>query len=863
MKISITLLGVFVASFYLFFSCSNVKHTSHDVSSTDKHHKFRTLASVANITMDNALATPITPRRGTNVEVLLDNNEAFQSKLDLINNARQTIHMVYFIFSTDHSTSKIADALIRAAQRGVRVKIIVDYTTNYSNLDFFRMLEKKGGRRKGQNMIQVRFYNRPTINIIQDAIYITSPCKGVRFGTKACVKAKKRLTRRIMEQAKSSSWGNDAFISNLGTKYSRMFLSGFYSKNDKLLAKAFFEGQQLDVGQLMGSGGQDGKKLTKEEKEGLKEIFKMYYRSKVGNFAERITNKLKLVVASIKYKDTVPGFLNTIRSVFPFEMPGITSSKGSEWSYIDDYTHHKLLVADNRHIQLGGRNLENSYHMDPSKLIHKYTFMDTDVLVDTQDIIENGKRYGGAKYVVASYMELFRYKRMLASISDIEKHAPNELLANIDLYKESENKCLKSMNLKAITPELPPAIINKYQKCVNRNFHPVDKAERIAKLETQMYEKIAKLRQYHARSYDNVKRKMLRKRFKVDLRGGRMLYLENLPYDRTEETEEDSADDMATLIEPYERQRTFGAYDIRVRHGFEGKYIHKVIQNALDNICLQSQREGRRLQVVFHNAYVLPPGGILRSLRRMADGTLGGAAVGRGGYVDCSKVTVKFLTNSLETTDLGIINIFAQNSMQTFFNYVAQVKRKGNPRSAKFEYHEYKPFSKTDPKKNVSLHSKVYVIGDDIFIGSANLDARSYMMDTNNGFYFQNVPRFVSQYLEHLDDNVLGSGWTTERTSFYENLTVKALKKENDKNLKEMIDKYKMQEFDGKFGLDLAKITMDAMDILEKVRVLTDETIRLNAKHDISWKHNAGWFIDEVFRSRGPEDLLNVFLRRL
>ena len=83
------------------------------------------------------------------VDILMDNNEAFDSKLEIIRNAKQTLNLVYFIYATDHSTSHLSKELIKAAKRGVKVQILVDYITNYSNLDFFKMLEREGSQGAG------------------------------------------------------------------------------------------------------------------------------------------------------------------------------------------------------------------------------------------------------------------------------------------------------------------------------------------------------------------------------------------------------------------------------------------------------------------------------------------------------------------------------------------------------------------------------------------------------------------------------------------------------------------------------------------------------------------------------------------
>jgi hypothetical protein len=40
---------------------------------------------------------------------------------------------------------------------------------------------------------------------------------------------------------------------------------------------------------------------------------------------------------------------------------------GRDWDYITDYQHHKLLLVDGMRLQLGGRNVEDSYLCSPTR----------------------------------------------------------------------------------------------------------------------------------------------------------------------------------------------------------------------------------------------------------------------------------------------------------------------------------------------------------------------------------------------------------------------------------------------------------------------------------------------------------------
>lgn len=114
------------------------------------------------------------------ITIQTDNDLSFHSKLELIDSAKDSIKMIYFIYNNDYTSSFITKKLIEAAERGVKVEILLDYMTNYSRLDFYSMVEnqarlrsKKAGT-KGK--IEFRFYNRPSKSMILTAGLITTGC---------------------------------------------------------------------------------------------------------------------------------------------------------------------------------------------------------------------------------------------------------------------------------------------------------------------------------------------------------------------------------------------------------------------------------------------------------------------------------------------------------------------------------------------------------------------------------------------------------------------------------------------------------------------------------------------------------------
>ena len=89
------------------------------------------------------------------VRVLEDDTAALENVLEMIDGARKSIAMEYYLFAPDRSGELILQALVRQARRGVRIRILVDYYPNAlkDGLDRFYAAELS---RSG---IAVRYFN--------------------------------------------------------------------------------------------------------------------------------------------------------------------------------------------------------------------------------------------------------------------------------------------------------------------------------------------------------------------------------------------------------------------------------------------------------------------------------------------------------------------------------------------------------------------------------------------------------------------------------------------------------------------------------------------------------------------------------
>lgn len=99
---------------------------------------------------------PPTPRpRFTGVRLLNDNHDAWQAKRHLVGTARHTLDLAYFILEVDGSTTRLLLDLVAAAQRGVKVRLLVDYFLTFAQAPVLRCLA-------AQPNIQVHRYGPPT-----------------------------------------------------------------------------------------------------------------------------------------------------------------------------------------------------------------------------------------------------------------------------------------------------------------------------------------------------------------------------------------------------------------------------------------------------------------------------------------------------------------------------------------------------------------------------------------------------------------------------------------------------------------------------------------------------------------------------
>ncbi|MBC7372143.1 MAG: hypothetical protein H7326_11285 [Bdellovibrionaceae bacterium] len=196
------------------------------------------------------------------------------------------------------------------------------------------------------------------------------------------------------------------------------------------------------------------------------------------------------------------------------------------------------------------------------------------------------------------------------------------------------------------------------------------------------------------------------------------------------------------------------------------------------------------------------------------------------GSWSCGNVHVTFLTNSIETTDLNVINVFARYQMMAFFEiYFSRSSLFKSAfdqgRSAEFDFYEYK---KPASGANQSLHTKLTLLGDDVIIGSANADVRSYFMDSNNGFYLHNARNFAQEYGTWVDGLLRDPAVTKNLTPEYQSglHTMASLRAEDRVLVNAFLERWKT---DSSLKGKAADMAYDTMGSIGKFIVNTTRSI--------------------------------------
>ena len=176
----------------------------------------------------------------TKARLITDNDESFDAKLKIVNEAKDNLYLTYYIYSNDFSSSLFNQALIKKARSGTKIKILVDLITNYSRMDLFRMLQVAGA-----GNIEVRFYNKPSPGIQKIALLATVGCSDSNMKSaekNVCDNEKQGIVAAIEKGALAGN--TDALMAVMN---SRLLLAGIYAKSKAAAQVAVVGGQKIDM----------------------------------------------------------------------------------------------------------------------------------------------------------------------------------------------------------------------------------------------------------------------------------------------------------------------------------------------------------------------------------------------------------------------------------------------------------------------------------------------------------------------------------------------------------------------------------------------------------------------------------------
>jgi phosphatidylserine/phosphatidylglycerophosphate/cardiolipin synthase-like enzyme len=540
---------------------------------------------------------------------------------------------------------------------------------------------------------------------------------------------------------------------------SGLVLSGLYARRPDVMAFAVLKGGALDGPAAAGAPGPGA--LAEE----LRAIARLYDESgSLPPFARLVTD---LRLATVFARDGVSSNA-TFEALRPYLPPERAASApgARDWEYLTDFLHHKLLLVDAQRVQLGGRNIEDSYHMRPNPLLDKYVFVDTDLYATLAR---------GGEHLQGAFEALWNFRTMVASTAEIRQHAPNDFVANLPAYGAASLACAAT----APGPARDACVLGEFGR------RAVALAGREQQHETAMRQRA---RAYYAR-YPHAAATDDAPEFDLDP-GALVAYIENLPFRGRRPSP------------PYER--SYGA-----ENGAEaryGKHIHALWRAGLLHACRTAgERPGPA--VILHNAYFFPPSNLVETFGRMADGS-----------ADCGGASVVVLTNSAETTDLNVINLLARHSLKAFVDYLAA--RRDPARSAQFAIYEYRKFGGGD---RISLHTKVSVLGDDLIVGSANADVRSYMMDSNNGFFIRGVSRLRQDYLRYLDGLMRDETKTRDMTAYYQTTPRATMVEEDRRTFRQLLAQYGADQLAAPLQAELEQRFVGLLDLVYELTRATLE----------------------------------------
>ena len=121
---------------------------------TCDHDTVAELRALADRAFSRAAGAPLL--EGNHVRLLKDARENYPAWLDAIGAAKHRIHLESYIFQEDNTGRKFADALIRKAREGVRVRLIYDWVGGFGKTSRRFWCMAKSGLSCARGLLRLR-----------------------------------------------------------------------------------------------------------------------------------------------------------------------------------------------------------------------------------------------------------------------------------------------------------------------------------------------------------------------------------------------------------------------------------------------------------------------------------------------------------------------------------------------------------------------------------------------------------------------------------------------------------------------------------------------------------------------------------
>ncbi len=736
------------------------------------------------------------------LQIIMDNDRSFQEKLSILQQAEagDRVYMKYYIHSNDESTSVLNQAMIDAAKRGAKVNLMLDFATNYSHLDLLNMMAERAG-----GNLDIRMFSPPAASIGEDAMYMTTNCKK---NPAQCIEEK----QKNVEEAKAESIARRGRgeVLGAGQFFSRLFIAGLSTKNAGAMKTA------LSVAGTLPDMGSDEQKMTPEKKQKLVEFFKILIGAKI---LKNTKDKVKLAIASTLYADDVGPLLEAIDKALPLSTEKETPS-GKDWEEITQFTHHKemtLVKGDGSKMIVlnGGRNLENSYHLNENNrdMIAKYLFYDTDIRFEVTDRSE-------IQRMEQASAEFFNYKPLVATLKEVNMQLP------IDPIKESEllNEVLKSLESLRADKNVSA---NEFASAVEKKFNAelairgLTQKRRQAEFANMKKNAQEYLRQYSARDLN------VRSAFPSIVEGlsqqdrdAKIAYVENLPYDDGSRMGRlnNRLREILGLPSKEIKRRVYNP--IPGQEEKSNKNIHGLWIQWIKDQALKSKGESEPRHIIINQGYSYFPSDLVDLFAQLMDGR-----------IDASNLKITLITNSIETTDLSVMNIMARHQFKAMMDYYVQHqgKEKGKGKSLNsFEIFEYQSQGQG---KITSAHSKAIYTKDSFFIGSANADVRSYETDSNNGLFVMDAPKTAQKMVQNIEEKILKDSRIVKNVTNTFKRTHAEFLKEDMTLVRSIVSKYK--KFAGRAESVMGDFAKTLVERMTEIYLMTG--VIANPKEAPTW----------------------------